>query len=92
MAEDISAAIREYLTGSGSGQRPEALSDSTPLVYYGVLDSIAALELVSFLEMRFAIEFTARDLDRRRLETIEQLEALVSEKLREKGSRQPAPE
>jgi methoxymalonate biosynthesis acyl carrier protein len=90
VAEDIRAAIREYLTGGASSQRPRVVTDSTPLVHYGVLDSIAALELVSFLEMRFAIEFTARDLDRRRLETIEQLEALVREKLTEKGARQQA--
>lgn len=90
MAEDIRAVIREYVTGSDTMHRPGAVTDSTPLVYYGVLDSIAALELVSFLEMRFAIEFTARDLDRRRLETIEQLEALVREKLTEKDTRQQA--
>jgi len=90
MAEDIRAAIREYLTGSGPGRPPESVGDSTPLACYGVLDSIAALELVSFLEMRFAVEFTARDLDRRRLETIEQLEALVTEKLTERAARQAA--
>jgi methoxymalonate biosynthesis acyl carrier protein len=92
MAEDIRAAIREYLTRADSVLRPGAVSDSTPLAHYGVLDSIAALELVSFLEMRFAVEFTTRDLDRRRLETIEQLEALVSEKIAERAAREAATE
>lgn len=90
MAEDIRAAIREYLTSGDSLQRVGAVGDSTPLAHYGILDSIAALELVSFLEMRFAIEFTTRDLDRRRLETIEQLEALVSEKIADRATRQAA--
>jgi acyl carrier protein len=90
MAEDIRAAIREYLTSDDSLQRLGGVSDSMPLAHYGILDSIAALELVSFLEMRFAIEFTTRDLDRRRLETIEQLEALVSEKLAARAARQAA--
>ena len=92
MAEDIRAAIREYLTGSAVLQPAGAVSDSVPLARYGVLDSIAALELVSFLEMRFAIEFTTRDLDRRRLETIGQLESLVSEKIAERAARQAATE
>jgi acyl carrier protein len=81
MSEDIRAVLREYLSGSPLLRSPGELTDSTPLAAYGILDSIAVLELVLFLETRFSVQFSTRDLDRRRLETIERIEGLVREKL-----------
>jgi acyl carrier protein len=88
MSEDIKAVLREYVAGSPILRRPGPLSDSTPLAAYGILDSMAVLELVLFLESRFDIEFSTRDLDRRRLETIEHIESLVREKIAQKKARQ----
>jgi len=85
MSEDIRAVLREYIAGSSILRSPGPLTDSTPMAAYGILDSIAVLELVLFLETRFGVEFTSRDLDRRRLETIETIESLVRKKLTEKG-------
>ncbi len=84
MNEDIKAVLREYVAGSSLLRRPGSLTDQTPLAAYGILDSIAVLELVLFLETRFAVEFSTRDLDRRRLATIEEIERLVREKLDQK--------
>ena len=86
MSEDVGAVLREYIARSPILRSPGPLTDSTPLAAYGILDSIAVLELVLFLETRFGVEFSARDLDRRRLETIERIEGLVREKLAQKDA------
>jgi len=91
MSEDIKAVLREYVAGSPILRRPGPLSDSTPLATYGILDSMALLDLVLFLETRFGIEFSARDLDRRRIETIDTIEGLVREKLVQKEAGQRGP-
>jgi len=46
----------------------------------------AVLELVLFLETRFGIEFSSKDLDRRRLETIDRIASLVQGKLAERNT------
>ncbi len=84
MSEDIKAVLREYIASSSTMRGPGAVSDATPLALYHTLDSMAVLELVLFLEGRFGIEFTARDLDRRRLATIDQIEELVRQKIAQK--------
>lgn len=86
MSEDVRAVIREYIAGSPILRSPGELTDSTPLAAYGILDSIAVLELVLFLETRFGVEFSTRDLDRRRLETIERIESLVRAKLAQRDA------
>ncbi len=91
MSEDIKAVLREYVAGSPILRRPGPVSDSTPLATYGILDSMAMLDLVLFLESRFGIEFSARDLDRRRIETIDHIESLVREKLARKAAGQGGP-
>jgi len=81
----IRDVLREYLREQhrGGGEGPE-LTDTTPLLSYGILDSIAVMQLLTFLEATFDIEFGPRDLDRRRLDTIEQLEELVRRKIDER--------
>jgi acyl carrier protein len=91
MSEDIKAVLREYVAGSPILRRPGPVSDSTPLATYGILDSMAMLDLVLFLEARFGIEFSARDLDRRRIETIDHIESLVREKIAQKKASQGGP-
>jgi acyl carrier protein len=65
--------LREFLPGESS----EALSYSTPLISGGILDSIATLKLVSFLEDRFGIALEAHDVDAEHLDTIEKIADLV---------------
>ena len=80
VSDHIKTVIREYVEGNALLRRPGPITDTTTLGSAGVLDSLAIIELVLFLETRFGIEFSSRDLDRRRLETIDQLEQLVAEK------------
>ena len=48
------------------------------------------MQLLMFLEATFDIEFGPRDLDRRRLDTIEQIEELVRRKIEESSGAGPA--
>jgi len=92
MNEDIRGVLRDYIAASSLVRSPGPLTDSTSLAVDGVLDSIAVLELVLFLETRFGVEFSMRDLDRRRLSSIEQIAALVTEKLAQKAATRPLKE
>ncbi len=70
--------LLEHRADGGEGLE---LTDTTPLLSYGILDSIAVMQLLTYLEFTFGIEFEPRDLDRRRLDTIEQIEELVRRKI-----------
>jgi acyl carrier protein len=63
------------------GEDPGLLTDTTPLVTGGILDSLATLRLVAFLEERFGIEIEAHETTVDYLNTLPDLEDLVQSKL-----------
>ena len=61
---DIGQIIRDFiLTKYLPGESAENLQDDTPLRTSGVLDSLATLSLISFIEERFGIEVEAHETD-----------------------------
>ena len=62
------------------GEDPALLEDSTPLVTGGILDSIATLKLVAFLEEEFGIELAPHETDAEYLDTIDAIASLVESK------------
>lgn len=56
---------------------PGSLSSTTPLISTGVLDSIATLQLVTFLEQEFGISIEAHEADAENLDTLERICKLV---------------
>jgi acyl carrier protein len=77
MKETIKAFIlKEFLPGESS----DALADDTPLITGGILDSLATLRLVAFLEEEFGIELEAHEADRDHLDTIADIASLVEGK------------
>jgi acyl carrier protein len=83
---DIKLAVREYILEHHlPGDRGEELADDLPLFASGILDSIGALGLITFLESRYDIEFLPRELDLQRLGSIERIREAVEKKLREKA-------
>lgn len=80
--QEISNAVRHYILEEFlPGESPNELTDSTPLVTGGILDSIATLKLVSFLEERFRIELAPHETDADHLDTIALITALVHSKV-----------
>ncbi|RPJ42622.1 MAG: acyl carrier protein [Candidatus Latescibacterota bacterium] len=82
MDERTKQIIKEYLLKEFlPGERPEALTDSTPLISGGILDSIATLKLVAFLEERFEIRLEAHEASVEHMNTLDQIAALVRSKV-----------
>lgn len=79
--DDVVTAIKEYLLREFlPGEAPEALDDSTPLITGGILDSLATLKFVAFLEERFHITLEAHETGVDYMNTIADVARLVSRK------------
>ena len=77
----IEQALRNYLLSEFlPDEDPAQLTDTTPLISAGILDSIATLKLVAFLEKNFAISMAAHETDAEHLDTIERIARLVRSK------------
>jgi acyl carrier protein len=68
--------LEEFLPGEDPGQ----LTPSTPLVSTGILDSLAMLKLVAFLEREFDIPIKAHEADEEHLNTLQAICELVDSK------------
>ena len=62
------------------GEDPNELTDDTPLMTTGILDSLATLKLVSFLEERFGIHIEAHEANPANLDSVADITALVQRK------------
>jgi acyl carrier protein len=81
--DPIKSSIKQFILEEFlPGERPEALTDDTPLVAGGVLDSLATLRLVSFLEKQFKVSLAPHEVDAEYLNTLPSIAALVRSKLR----------
>jgi acyl carrier protein len=61
---EIADSIREFiLVRYLPGESPENLRDETPLRTGGILDSLATLALINFIEERYRIEVEAHETD-----------------------------
>ena len=69
--------LEEFLPG----ENPEELTDTTPLITGGILDSLATLKLVAFLEERFQVEFQAHETMVDYLDTISDIADLMHSKM-----------
>ena len=79
MNDAVVRQVKEYILSHHlEGEDPALLTPTTPLISGGILDSLATLELVSFLEEKFAITIEAHEVDRDRLDTLDAIAALVA--------------
>ncbi len=75
---DVHAYIlQEFLPG----ENPDNLTESTALITGGVLDSIATLKLVSFLEEKYGIQVEPHEADVDHFNTIADIASYVHSKL-----------
>jgi len=78
----IKATVRKYISDRFFKQGSSGeLTDSTPLISGGVIDSIATMQLVTFLEKEFHFEFQAHEVDRDNLDTIEIIANFIYSKI-----------
>src|SRR5438067_13001032 len=62
------------------GESPDELTDETPLITGGILDSISTLKLVAFLEDHFGVTVEAHEAGVENLDSIGQISRLIAEK------------
>jgi len=80
--EEIKKTVKEYILKEFlPGENPEALTDATPLVTGGILDSLASLKLVTFLEEQFNIQIEAHEVNVDSLNTLNDIAKFVQIKL-----------
>ncbi|QGZ94049.1 acyl carrier protein [Terricaulis silvestris] len=68
--------LSEYLIG----EDPDALATTTPLITSGILDSMAVLKLVLFLEEQFTISVDPHETTEEHMDTIEKIALFVRSK------------
>ena len=77
IAESVKAWIlEEFLPGTN----PAELTATTPLITGGIIDSLATIRLVSFLEEQYGVTIEPHEATVDYLDTLDQIAALVRQK------------
>ena len=81
MSDTVKQKVKDFIMEAFlPGEDPAELTENTPLISGGILDSIATLKLVMFLEETFGISLEAHEADREHLDTLDDIAALVASK------------
>ncbi len=79
--EDIKTTIKTFILNEYlPGEDPAALTDTTPLMTTGILDSIAVLKVVTFLENEFHITIEPHEAVVENLNTLSDMARLIMSK------------
>jgi acyl carrier protein len=77
----IATRVKTYILDEFlPGEDPANLTETTPLVSGGILDSLATLKLVSFLEQEFGIKVASHETGQKFMNTLESIATLVRSK------------
>ena len=81
MTDDSRTVIKDFIIKEFlPGEDPSELTDATPLITGGILDSIATLKLVMFIEEQYGLTLQAHEVDAEHLDTISQIAQLIRSK------------
>jgi acyl carrier protein len=79
--DNVKEEIRQYLLEEFlPGEKPSNLKDNTPLRTSGILDSVATLKVVTFVEERYGIEVEAHEAGVENFDTIDSIASFVQSK------------
>jgi acyl carrier protein len=79
--QEIKAKVKSFILDEYlPGEDPAALTDVTPLMTTGILDSIAVLKVVTFLESEFGITIEPHEAVVENLNTLSDMVQLVTSK------------
>lgn len=79
--QEIIETVKNYLMQEFlPGEDPDSLTNDTPLISGGILDSISTVKLVTFLEEKYGIEFQAHEISSDHLETLDDIVRTVQTK------------
>jgi acyl carrier protein len=78
---DIESAVKDFILAEFlPGEDRAALTETTPLITTGILDSIATLRLVGYLEESFGIKLQAHEVNVDHLNTVAAICQLIHSK------------
>ena len=78
----IATTIKEYILDEFlPGVDPSELTETTPLVSGGILDSLATVKMITFLEERYGIEIQAHETSLDHMDSIQSITRLIQSKL-----------
>ena len=84
--DSVSSNVKEYILGAFlPDANPAELTESTPLISGGILDSLATVRLVSYLEDHYRIEIAAYEANVDNLDNLQLIANLVQSKLQPAG-------
>jgi acyl carrier protein len=75
--EDVNADVRQFILKTFPRARKQHVKDDDALIERGMLDSLGILEVVSFIEKRFAISVADDDLVPEHFETIDRIGSYI---------------
>jgi acyl carrier protein len=79
--ENAREELRQYILSEFlPGEKPSNLRDDTPLRTSGILDSVATLRLVSFVEEHYGIEVEAHEAGVENFESIDSIASFIKSK------------
>jgi acyl carrier protein len=79
--DPVESTVKQYILDQFlPGEDPANLKSDTPLISGGVLDSLATLKLVSFLEQQFSIMVGAHEAGVANFDTVADIAKLVRQK------------
>lgn len=79
--DQIKDQVRSYILKEFlQGEDPDQLTDTLPLISGRILDSLATLKLVAFLEETFGFEFAAHEVGPQNLDTLDLIASFVESK------------
>ena len=79
--DSIQSTVKTYILEQFlPDANPDDLSEDTRLISGGILDSLATVKLVVFLEQQFGIDVDAHEVNNDNLETIDLIAKLVRSK------------
>ncbi|CAL9343513.1 acyl carrier protein [Streptomyces pilosus] len=78
--DEITPVVREFIARLSG--RPD-IEDDRPLISGGVLDSLAAVQMVDFVERTFQVEVGYEDLELLNFDSVQGLAALITRRVAE---------
>jgi acyl carrier protein len=79
--DNLKEEIRQYILSEFlPGEKASNLRDDTPLRTSGILDSVATLRLVSFIEEHYGIELEAHETGVENFDRIDSIASFVQRK------------
>ncbi|MGH9567867.1 MAG: acyl carrier protein [Candidatus Angelobacter sp.] len=79
--QNIKEQVRQFILKEFlPGESPANLTDDTPLRTSGVLDSMATLQVVTFVEEHFGIEVEAHEAGVENFDSLNSIAAFVTQK------------